>query len=140
MILLLFFSSDIVKINKIQNEINNLIRVFFDYKSTKNERLEKDFLKMYSDIRPVGVDIYIQYLILKKNKNKIKDEMNYAISILDKGIEDTIREKYIGISVFNALSILKDDGNFYHYTLEFFKIFEKKKWETIRKIPQDANY
>lgn len=109
-------------------KLRELNEVLLNYKKTKDEKIENEFLKMYNSIKPVGIDIYIQYLLLKKDKNRIKEEMNNTFKNLkfEKEIKDTIRYFYIYNGVFNSIIILRDDDDFYKNLQEFIKLIKEK--------------
>ncbi len=113
------------------NELNlkNLNDLLLSYKKTRDERSEKEFLTMYNNIRPLGFDIYIEYLLLKKDNRKIKEEMKNIFKYLkvQKDFKDTLKQMYIYRGVFNSIVRLKDDEDFYKNLVEFIKITEDKK-------------
>lgn len=121
MILFLILQVDELNIKK----LNEMI---LTYQKTKDENIEKEFLKIYNRINPLGFDIYIEYLLLKKDNKKIKEEMKNIINKLkfENEFKDTLRQMYIYRGVFNAIIRLKDEEDFYKNLLEFIRITENK--------------
>uniref|UniRef100_A0A7C4U853 Uncharacterized protein n=1 Tax=candidate division WOR-3 bacterium TaxID=2052148 RepID=A0A7C4U853_UNCW3 len=106
MILLIFLIGQ----DKVIFNEKDFIDKYTKYEITRDKNVEKEFLDLYKNVRPYGIDTYIKYLLLKKDDKKIREEIDYLISYLRDGNKIP---KVIYSYALKALILLKDDENFY---------------------------